>query len=288
MSNKPSFKDVFLKGAVIFNPVLVQLVGLCPVVAASTTLQGAFTLSIIACVELIAICVLASALMKDIPRWIRVPLYFIFGLVLVCPVLWYLETQTLMNLSLGMKIYIPLIAINSVVAVHCEQFAVKNSVRLAFYDAAAVGLGASGVFLIAGAIREILGSSSIGGIALDLPVTFRGMLLPFGCLVILGYISAALRAFVLKKYPEFAGVSEMEKEEKIKEEPQKQPETVNETVAEETVATEPVAVDIGFEIPEFVPEEKPSEEDVKIRTEAEIDEFFKSLGIDLGEKGDEQ
>jgi electron transport complex protein RnfE len=180
MSNNLSFRDVFTKGAVVFNPVLVQLAGLCPVVAASTSLKNAAVLSAVAFAELIAVCVIASAVMKKLPRWVRMPLYLVIGLLLICPFLWYVEMKTLINLSLSMKIYIPLIAINSVVAVHCEQFAVKNSVRSAFYDAAAVGIGASAIFIAVGVLRELLGSASIGGMAVNIPVTFKGMLMPFG------------------------------------------------------------------------------------------------------------
>lgn len=278
MNSNLSFKDVFLKGAVIFNPVLVQLVGLCPVVAASTSLQRAVILSIVATAELIVVCVIASAAMKNLPRWARVPLYLVIGIVLLCPVLWYIETKTLINLSLGMKIYIPLIAINSVVAVHCEQFAVKNSVKLAFYDASAVGIGASAVFIIVGSIREILGSSTIGGIELNLPVTFKGALLPFGCLIILGFLAAILKAFVSKRYPENI-------QETAEPEPEKAPEVREEATLEisaEEITEEP-------EIPQVKPAEpEEAADDIRLKTEEEIDEFFKSLGIDLGEKGDEQ
>lgn len=278
MSNNLSFKEVFIKGAIIFNPVLVQLVGLCPVVAASTTLKSAAMLSAVACTELIIVCVIASALLKSIPRWVRVPLYLIIGLLLICPVLWYIETKTLINLSLGMKIYIPLIAINSVVAVHCEQFAVKNSVKFAFYDAAAVGLGASVIFVLVGAIREILGNSSIGGIALNLPVSFKGMLLPFGCLVILGFMAAGLKSFISKRYPEYLEVSAPVAQKKVQ----------KEIPEEKEIKPAPVEVKITETPEEKIIEPKQDTDDIRIKTEAEIDEFLRSLGINLDEKGDEQ
>lgn len=275
MSNNLSFKEVFVKGAVIFNPVLVQLVGLCPVVAASTTLKSAAMLSLIACADLVVLCVIASAFFKKIPRWVRVPLYLIIGLLLICPVLWYIETKTLINLSLGMKIYIPLIAINSVVAVHCEQFAVKNSVKFALYDAAAVGLGASVIFLLVGAIREMLGNSSIGGIALNLPITFKGMLLPFGCLIILGFMAAMLKSFVSKRYPEYLEASA----------PVAQKRETKVVVADKQPEPAPVEVEITEETEEV---KKDPIEEIKIKTEAEIDEFLRSLGIDFDEKGGRQ
>lgn len=281
MSNKLSFRDVFRTGSVIFNPVLVQLAGLCPVVAASTSLKSAVMLSVVALAELIAVCFLASALMKKIPRWVRMPLYLIIGLALICPVLWYIETKTLINLSLSMKIFIPLIAINSVVAVHCEQFAVKNTVKLALYDAAAVGLGASAVFIFVGALREILGSSTIGGVAINLPVSFKGMLLPFGCLIILGFMAAALKAFVSKKYPE--ATTEFKVHQEIQPEA---PEEVQEIQAEEKMPEE-INIDISdiMKETEIVTEE--TEKD-KFRTVEEIDDLLRSLGIDTEETGDEQ
>ena len=279
MSKTPSFKEMMVKNAVVLNPVLVQLVGLCPVVAASSSLKNAMILSAVACAELIAVCVIASAFFKKLPRWIRVPLYFVIGLVLICPALWYVETKTLVVLSLGMKLFIPLVAINSVVAVRCEQFAVKNSVKSAFYDAASVGIGASVVFIIAGALREILGSGSIGGIALDIPVQYKGMALPFGCLVLLGFMAALLKMFVAKKYPDYTEESEPAEE--------KQAEAVPAVI--ETIQ-EPEIPQIITEEPE-APVQEPvndSGENTRIRTEEEIEEFFKSLGLDFDDNGGAQ
>ena len=275
MSNKISFKDVFIKGAVIYNPVLIQLVGLCPVVAASTTLARATMLSAVLCIELIVTCIVASAFFKGIPRWVRVPLYLIIGTAIICPILWYVETRSLINLSLGMKIYIPLIAVNSMTAVHCEQFSVKNSVRLSFYDAAAAGIGASIIFIIVGAVRELLGGSSIGGMSVNLPITFKGMALPFGCLILLGFLAAALRSFVARVYPEPA-----EAEEPVAEEI---------PADENSEVTEVEIFDEFWAEPEEIPEEQPTEaKEPSFSTIDEIDEFFKSLGIDVDAKGDKQ
>ena len=243
-----TFKNIFIKGAVIFNPVLVQFAGLCPVVAASATLKSAVILSAVMFVDLTVVCVIASALLKKIPRWVRMPIYLLLGLAIICPLLYYIENATLTDLSLSMKIYIPLIAVNSITAVHCEQFAVKNSVKAAFYDAATVGLGAAAVFIVCGAVREIFGSGSIAGIPVHIPVTFRGAALPFGCLILLGFLSALLRAFTRKYYPESFDISGRklkeskpaapEKEAAPKPKPQPQPK------AQPAKAEEPVQVDI--------------------------------------------
>ena len=243
-----TFKNIFIKGAVIFNPVLVQFAGLCPVVAASATLKSAVILSAVMFVDLTVVCVIASALLKKIPRWVRMPIYLLLGLAIICPLLYYIENATLTDLSLSMKIYIPLIAVNSITAVHCEQFAVKNSVKAAFYDAAAVGLGAAAVFIVCGAVREIFGSGSIAGIPVHIPVTFRGAALPFGCLILLGFLSALLRAFTRKYYPESFDISGRKLKESKPAAPEKaaapQPQPPPQPKSQPAKAEEPVQVDI--------------------------------------------
>lgn len=243
-----TFKNIFIKGAVIFNPVLVQFAGLCPVVAASATLKSAVILSAVMFVDLTVVCVIASALLKKIPRWVRMPIYLLLGLAIICPLLYYIENATLTDLSLSMKIYIPLIAVNSITAVHCEQFAVKNSVKAAFYDAATVGLGAAAVFIVCGAVREILGSGSIAGIPVHIPVTFRGAALPFGCLILLGFLSALLRAFTRKYYPESFDTSGRKLKESKPAAPEKaaapKPKPQPQPKSQPAKAEEPAQVDI--------------------------------------------
>lgn len=289
MSNNLTFRDVFIKGAVIYNPVLIQLVGLCPVVAASTSLARAAMLSAVLCIELIVTCVIASAFFKNIPRWIRVSLYLIIGIAIICPILRYVETKTIIDLSLGIKIYIPLVAVNSMTAVHCEQFSVKNSVRNSFFDAAAAGAGASIIFVIVGAIRELLGLGTIGGMEVSLPVNFKGMALPFGCLILLGFMAAALKAVVARF---FSGYTD--KAETVSAAETDIPEEVElfEEFWSEPAESEPVEVSLGVEeaASEEASAEAPAEEQSthSFNSVAELDEFLKSLGIDVEEKGDKQ
>lgn len=216
-----SFKNIFIKGAVIFNPVLIQFAGLCPVIAASASLKSSLILSAVLCLDLIITCVVASALLKKVSRWLRMPIYLLIGLLIICPLLYFAENSLLTDLSLSMRIYIPLIAVNSVTAVHCEQFAVKNSVRAAFYDAAAVGLGASAVFIICGVIRELFGSGTVAGVPVSLPVTLKAAAMPFGCLILLGFLSALLRAFTKRFYPEYFSQPKSEKSNEPKREEEK-------------------------------------------------------------------
>lgn len=278
---------MLIKGAVIFNPVLIQLVGLCPIVAASTTLSSAIMLSAVLCVDLTITCVIASAFFKKIPRWVRVALYLLIGLALICPVLWVIETKTLVNLSLGIKIYLPLIAINSVTAVHCEQFAVKNDIKPAFFDAAAVGIGGSVICIAVGTIREIFGTGSLAGVKLELPVIFKGMALPFGCLLLLGFMAAALKAFIAHKYPQYLEESEPDVKPDVIGRPQPEEITEVEIFDEFWVAPEQEAEPVQVE-EEPASVQPQTADEIKESANLDIEEFFKSLGLDVDEKGDEQ
>lgn len=266
MNEKLSFKTVLKKGALVYNPVLVQLIALCPVVAASTSLKNAVLLSAVLGLDLIITCVLASLFMKNLPRWVRVPLYLLIGLAVVCPVIYYFEYRSLTDIGLGMRVYLPLIAVNSATAVHCEQYAVKNSAKLALFDAAAVSIGISVIFLITGAVREVFGSGTFAGYELNMPITLRGAALPFGALILLGFLAAGLNAFNAK----FANFEEEEEAvQEIAQEKNSFP--VQETPVE--TAEKPVT-------------ENKAEEDI-FGLGSDLNEFLESLGLDIDGKGGE-
>lgn len=204
-SQKAPLGQMIFKGAFIFNPVLVQLVGICPIVAAAASVSSALLLSAAFAVDMIVTCVIASAAMKDFPRYLRVALYLLFGLAIVCPMMYLLEETMQLSLPLGTSIYLPLMAINSVAAVHCEQFSVKNSVRDSFADALSVSIGYGVVFILTGAIREYLGSGTVAAHAVPLPFKLSGMLMPFGGLIVLAYLAVLLKWYISKYYPEYLG-----------------------------------------------------------------------------------
>ncbi len=236
-SQNSSIGNMLFKGSLIFNPVLVQIVGICPIVAASTSLFSSVLLSAVFALDMILTCVVASAAMREFPRFIRVALYLLFGLAITCPVMYMLEEFSDFTLSMSTKIYLPLMAINSVAAVHCEQFSVKNTVRDSFADALAVSIGYSAVYIITGTLREYLGNGTIAGYALPQPYKLPGMLMPFGSLIILGYLAMTLKWYISKFQPQYLEETIMKIQNtsfKIKREP--------EAVIPEPVMSAPPAV----------------------------------------------
>ncbi len=199
MSKKPSLKKMIRTGGYIRNPVLVQVIGICPVAAAATSLFNSLILSAVFSVSLILCETTASLLMKKIPRWIRNGIYVVLCTAVVFPVMYLLEkNESSVFASLG--IYLPLMAMNSFCCVHCEKYAVTHSVKESFFDSIASSIGYSAVLVFVGIIREIAGSGSFAGINIPHINGINGVLLPFGGLFIIGLTAALHKSFVIKKY----------------------------------------------------------------------------------------
>ena len=200
--NKKSLHSMVLKGAWIFNPVLIQTAGICPAVAASTDFISALYFTVLFTFITFLTCFAACAALKKVPRWVRVAVYMILGIAVIFPALRLSEVLGL-GINARIQVYLPLLAVNSVTAVHCEQYSVKHSVKESMIDAFAVCLGFGAVLLLTGAIREILAYSSIAAVPLNLPVKLSGMVLPFGCFIILGYLAMFLRWYISKYHPKY-------------------------------------------------------------------------------------
>lgn len=191
---------MLLKGAWIFNPVLIQTAGICPAVAASTDFISALYFTVLFTVITFLSCFVACAALKKVPRWARVAVYMLLGVAVIFPALRLSEALET-GINARIQVYLPLLAVNSVTAVHCEQYSVKHSIKDSMIDAFAVCLGFGTVLLFTGAIREILAYSSIAAVPLNLPVKLSGMVPPFGCFIILGYLAMFLRWYISKYHP---------------------------------------------------------------------------------------
>ncbi len=193
---------IMIHGILVKNPVLVQVIGLCPAVAASADIFVSTVLSVIVTGLLIVCECIASLLLKKIPRRIRVVIYFIIGLVVCAYTSEFLKTGA-PDLLNRVGVYLPLMAASSAVALRCENFAVKKSLRLSFLDALANGLGTSLVLMTSGLVRGLLGSGMIGDWKIFDTPPLRGLAMPFGGFIVLGFTAAFLKWFIsahLTKY----------------------------------------------------------------------------------------
>lgn len=205
---KYSFSDALFSSTFIHNPVLIQAAGLCAIVAVATTLKTAVLLAAAFFPVLIITQVFACLALKRVPRWIRVAIYLLIGTAIIAGIIYAIDTF-MPEISLGAGIYLALTAANSIIALHCEKLAVKTDLRHAFFDSVATALGYAAVIIPVGALREIIGSSTIWGANIKVPMTYPAILMPFGGFLVLAFFAAALKALINKRFPEHSAETEM-------------------------------------------------------------------------------
>ncbi|OOS00346.1 electron transport complex subunit RsxE [Haemophilus paracuniculus] len=159
-SKSTVWKNIFTQGVWSNNGALVQLLGLCPLLAVSNSVTNALGLGLATMVVLICTNFTVSLFRKFIPHDIRIPIYVMIIATVVTAV------QLLMNAfafpvyqSLG--IFIPLIVTNCIVIGRAEAFASKNSLAHSVFDGFSMGLGMAFSLVLLGSIREIIGNGTL-------------------------------------------------------------------------------------------------------------------------------
>ncbi|QAV24555.1 electron transport complex subunit E [Proteus hauseri] len=155
-----SIKELFSQGLWKNNSALVQLLGLCPLLAVSSTATNALGLGLATTLVLVCTNVAVSSLRRWVPSEIRIPIYVMIIASVVSAV------QLLINayaygLYQSLGIFIPLIVTNCIVIGRAEAFAAKNEVFPSAIDGLAMGLGATAALFVLGALREILGNGTL-------------------------------------------------------------------------------------------------------------------------------
>lgn len=201
MSDKTNTLKTIRDSAIIKNPLLFEAIGLCSVVALARSLKLALFLACVTMVQMIVCEVLTSLFLKNVRRYWRVALYVVFSVIIVFPIM-YLTIRFFPNIAVNFGIFLPLMAVNSLIALHCERVAVKSNVKKSFIDAVSASLSYGVVAIILGVLREILANGTIWDIELNLPVKISALTTPFGGLLIIGFLAAGLKAFIKAKYPE--------------------------------------------------------------------------------------
>lgn len=201
--NNLKFSKVMLRGAFIYNPVLTQAIGICTIVAIGATAKISLIFSLILSALLIIMETLSSLALKKLSRWLRIAIYMLISTLLILPVSLFMD-KNYSELSAAMGIFLPLLAVNSIIVIRCEIFAVNNNIRNSFFDAVAASVGFTAVSLIVGIIREILAYGSVFGKTVTGLPHLSGIALPFGGLLIIGYLAAFHKWIILKKFPRYS------------------------------------------------------------------------------------
>ncbi len=151
-------KTLYKDGMWVNNPALVQLLGLCPLLAVTSTITNALGLGLATLLVLVGSNISVSIVRNWVPKDIRIPVFvmIIAGFVTIVQLLMNAYTYGLYQ-SLG--IFIPLIVTNCAIIGRAEAYASKNPVHLSAFDGLMMGLGFMIVLVVLGAMRELIGQA---------------------------------------------------------------------------------------------------------------------------------
>ena len=157
--NKNKHLKIFMDGILTNNPTLVQLIGMCPTLAVSTSVKNGIGMGLSATFVLVCSNVLISLLRKFIPPKIRIAAYVVViaGFVTIIDLL---IKAYLPELSKSLGIFIPLIVVNCIILARAEAFASKNSALESLTDGLGMGAGFTLALIMLSSVREILGAGS--------------------------------------------------------------------------------------------------------------------------------
>ena len=193
-------KKQFVDGLIYQNPVTVQLLGMCSVLAITTTMFNGIGMGLSVLVILTLSNIIISALRKIIPNKIRIACYIVVIAGFVTIVDLCLQAY-LPALAESLGLFIPLIVVNCIILGRAEGFASKNGVAASAVDGVFQGLGYTIILVIMCIIREFLGNGTFGGGVIGsegiriLPegVPALGMILPVGGFLTLAVVIAAMQ-----------------------------------------------------------------------------------------------
>lgn len=196
---KKSSIGVFLNGLIKENPTFVQLLGMCPTLAVTTSLKNGIGMGLSAAAVLIASNIIISLLRKAIPQKVRIAAYIVIIAAFVTIIQMTLEAF-LPELSSSLGIFIPLIVVNCIILARAEAFASKNGVLHSAIDGLGMGLGFTAALCIISSVREFLGAGTI----YDIPIYGESIkpiaiaTLAPGGFIVLGLLIAAVNCITDK------------------------------------------------------------------------------------------
>ena len=234
-------KKNFLKGIIAENPLFVSILGTCPALATTKSLEAAIGMGILFTIVLVCSNMLVSLLRKLIPEEIRTPAYIVIIATFVTMVKMF-ANAFLPELYSTLGVFISLIVVNCIVLGRAEAYASKNGVFDSLIDALGMGVGYTVAILSMAFFREILGTGMItigkiftfihnaNGEAIRIPIlkyvandevvydySISMFQNPAGAFIVFGLILAVLAFIKNSKAEKKAAIEKLEKQRKAEE-----------------------------------------------------------------------
>lgn len=201
-TNSVSYLNILKDGIITKNPIFIQLLGMCPTLAVTTTVSNGIGMGLSATFVLICSNFFISMLRKFIPSKIRIASYIVIIAGFVSTVEMVIKAW-LPDLSKSLGLFIPLIVVNCIILARAEAFASKNAPIPSAVDGFACGIGFTIALTVISAIRELFGNGTLLGFNI-MGENFSPallLILPAGGFLVLGFLIALVQ-FIMSKIEE--------------------------------------------------------------------------------------
>lgn len=200
MAEKTKLTKEFTKGIIAENPVLRLVLGTCPTLATTTSVESALGMGLAASIVLVCSNIVISALRKVIPDKVRIPAYIVVIASFVTIV--QMAVKAFMpSLDEQLGVYLPLIVVNCIILGRAEAFAGKNPVLASAVDGLGMGIGFTVALFLMSSVREILGAGTFLGTGVPFleenPMLI--FILPPGGFFVFGVLMATVNRLAEKK-----------------------------------------------------------------------------------------
>ncbi|MBS7526841.1 electron transport complex subunit E [Fusibacter paucivorans] len=182
------------------NPTFVQLLGMCPTLAVTTSAVNGIGMGLATTAVLVLSNLAISLLRNFIPSKVRIPAFIVVIASFVTMVGMIMEAYT-PDLYKALGLFIPLIVVNCIILARAEAFASKNGLVDSVFDGIGMGLGFTMSLTILGSVRELFGNGSIFNVSI-LGASYKPaliMILPPGAFLALGLLLALYNYFQIRR-----------------------------------------------------------------------------------------
>jgi len=198
----------FTKGIIKENPVFVRFLGVCPVLAKTTTVQNGLGLGVSVMLVLICSNAMIALLRNVIPKAIRLLVHMVIAAFFVAALEMFMKAY-MPALALDLGIFVPLIVVNCIVSASVDVFESDNNAFVSAIGGMGTGIGFVLAMLAISCVREVLGAGALFGMQI-LPegMNMAMFVLPPGGFIVLGLVIGLVRLIVSNAKRRKAGEAE--------------------------------------------------------------------------------
>ncbi|MBR5468803.1 MAG: electron transport complex subunit E [Firmicutes bacterium] len=192
---------IIKNGIIDENPTFVQVIGMCPTLAVTSSAINGLGMGVSTAAVLICANIVISLIRNFIPDQVRIPAFVVVIASFVTIVDFVLQAYAPTSLYNALGLYIPLIVVNCIILGRAEAFASKNNAIDSFFDGVGQGIGFTLALCILGLVREFIGAGTAFGIRV-LPEAFPQTLVLImapGAFFALGVLMAVFNSVKNKK-----------------------------------------------------------------------------------------